>query len=163
MVAVEIWEEDRNGYFSRSSIIVREKCGVAVPYTIRIKLAQRKWKTCSYKIGKNEKHFNLPWRHRVLLVKCCAICLPGYVTYLSVFYWQHRALESIKSQVQCFYKLIKTKEHVRFHLSIPSVVALYKAIVLQNRDQFFQRHIYPCGTLLASMMTYCHWVIYADK
>ena len=116
MVAVEIWKEDRNGYFSRSSIIVGEKCGVAVPYTIRIKLAQGKWKTSSYKLGKSEKHFNLPPKHRVLFSRMLLdICLSGYVTYLSLFKWEHRELVSIKSKVKCFCKLIKT--HKPFSVS----------------------------------------------
>ena len=67
MVAVEIWEENRNAYFSGSSIIIGRKFGVAVAYSIRIKLAQRKWNTSGYKFGKSKKHLNLLQKHRVLV------------------------------------------------------------------------------------------------
>ena len=69
MVPIEIRKENRNRYFSRTSIIICRKFIVAIAYSIRIKLAHWKWRTRSYELNNAheqlkmlQKHLSHVWR-----------------------------------------------------------------------------------------------------
>lgn len=69
MVPIEIRKENRNRYFSRTSIIICRKFIVAIAYSIRIKLARGKWRTSSYELNNAheqlkmlQKHLSHVWR-----------------------------------------------------------------------------------------------------
>ena len=69
MVPIEIRKENRNRYFSRTSIIICRKFIVAIAYSIRIKLAHWKWRTSSYELNNAheqlkmlQKHLSHVWR-----------------------------------------------------------------------------------------------------
>lgn len=69
MVPIEIRKENRNRYFSRTSIIICRKFIVAIAYSIRIKLAHGKWRTSSYELNNAheqlkmlQKHLSHVWR-----------------------------------------------------------------------------------------------------
>lgn len=69
MVPIEIRKENRNRYFSRTTIIIWRKFSVAIAYSIRIKLAHGKWRTNSYELNNAheqlkmlQKHLSHVWR-----------------------------------------------------------------------------------------------------
>ena len=63
MVPIEIRKENRNRYFSRTTIIICRKFSVAIAYSIRIKLAHGKWRTSSYELNNAHEQLKMPQKH----------------------------------------------------------------------------------------------------
>ena len=63
MVPIEIRKENRNRYFSRTTIIIWRKFSVAIAYSIRIKLAHGKWRTNSYELNNAHEQLKMLKKH----------------------------------------------------------------------------------------------------